>query len=48
VQFAIRGRVYADTPDEGPDWGVRAGATLLISNGPMSSESSPANLKETG
>ena len=33
VSLAIGGRVYADTPDEGPDWGVRTVATFLFPAG---------------
>ena len=30
VSLAIGGRVYAETPDQGPDWGIRAVATFLF------------------
>lgn len=33
VSLAIGGRVYAETPDEGPDWGARAVATFLFPAG---------------
>lgn len=33
VQLAVGGRYYADTPDEGPEWGLRAVATFLFPTG---------------
>jgi hypothetical protein len=33
VSLAIDGRVYAETPEEGPEWGVRAVATFLFPTG---------------
>jgi hypothetical protein len=30
VQFQIGGRYYAETPDNGPDWGLRCAVTLLF------------------
>jgi hypothetical protein len=30
VQFFVGGRYYAESPDEGPEWGVRFGFTLLF------------------
>jgi hypothetical protein len=30
VSLGIGGRVYAETPDQGPDWGIRAVATFLF------------------
>jgi hypothetical protein len=30
IQFKVGGRVYADTPDGGPDWGLRFGVTFLF------------------
>ena len=30
VQFMIGGRYYAESPDGGPEWGLRAGVTLLF------------------
>jgi len=30
VQFALAGKVYADKPDGGPDWGLRFTVTLLF------------------
>jgi hypothetical protein len=33
VQLAVGGRVYADTPDEGPEWGVRSVVTFLFPTG---------------
>jgi hypothetical protein len=33
VSLALDGRVYAVTPDEGPEWGLRAVATFLLPTG---------------
>jgi hypothetical protein len=33
VQLAVGGRVYADTPDGGPEWGVRSVVTFLFPTG---------------
>jgi hypothetical protein len=33
VSLAVGGRVYAETPDEGPEWGLRAVATFLFPAG---------------
>ena len=30
VQFQVGGRVYADGPDGGPNWGLRFAVTLLL------------------
>lgn len=30
VQFSLGGRVYADRPDDGPDWGLRFTVTFLF------------------
>jgi len=29
IQFQLAGRYYAETPDDGPDWGLRFGITFL-------------------
>ena len=33
VSLGVGGRVYVETPDEGPDWGLRAVATFLFPTG---------------
>lgn len=33
VSLAVGGRVYVDTPRDGPDWGLRAVATFLFPTG---------------
>jgi hypothetical protein len=33
VQLAVGGRVYAETPDEGPEWGLRSVVTFLFPTG---------------
>jgi hypothetical protein len=33
VSLGVGGRVYAETPDEGPEWGLRAVATFLFPTG---------------
>lgn len=33
VQFAVGGRVYADSPEGGPDWGLRGAVTFLFPTG---------------
>jgi hypothetical protein len=33
VQFSVGGRVYADSPAGGPDWGLRGAVTFLFPTG---------------
>jgi hypothetical protein len=33
VQFAVGGRVYADSPEGRPDWGLRGVVTFLFPTG---------------
>jgi hypothetical protein len=33
VQLAVGGRVYADSPGDGPDWGLRGVVTFLFPTG---------------
>jgi hypothetical protein len=30
VQFSLGGRYYAESPDNGPEWGIRFGVTFLF------------------